>query len=249
MRRVDLGWAEPRDARPLQVARVQWERVHDRNDITRLGVESAGWLLEWINIEPPEQRDFPVMAPMQSPRPHLHAIRFYPDAVSLSYIVADFLADGLRANQPAIIIATPEHCAAITAQLQKLGWDVLLLQQRESLLVLDAHQLLSRFMVEGIPDGARFTRVMAPILAQAAHANAGRPTRAYGEMVDVLWKAGQALAAIRLEMLWNHLAHTYEFELLCGYAMGSFYKDTAVEEICDQHTHVGSERGEIARVK
>ena len=207
--------------------------------------------MKWINIESPEQRDFRVMAPMQSPRPrsHLHAVRFYPDAVSLSYIVADFLADGLRANQPAIIIARPEHSAAITAQLQELGWDVLLLQERDSLLVLDAHQLLSRFMVEGLPDGARFTRVMAPILAQAARANAGRPTRAYGEMVDVLWKAGQTVAAIRLEMLWNHLAHTYEFELLCGYAMGSFYKDTAVEEIGDQHTHVVSERGEIARAK
>ena len=191
------------------------------------------------------------MAPMETPRPtsHLHAVRFYPDAVSLSYIVADFLADGLRAKQPAIIIATREHCTAITARLQQLGWDDSRLCKQESLFLLDAHELLSRFMVEGMPDGARFTRVMVPILAQAGRANLGRPTRAYGEMVDVLWKGGQTVAAIRLEMLWNHLAHTYEFELLCGYAMGSFYKDTSVEEICGQHTHVVSERGEIAPVK
>jgi KaiC/GvpD/RAD55 family RecA-like ATPase len=191
------------------------------------------------------------MAPMQlpTPRSHLHAVRFYPDAVSLSYIVGDFVADGLRANQPAIIIATSEHGAAITGQLQAVGWDVPGLQEQGRMFVLDAQELLSRFIVEGMPDGARFTRVMAPILARAARSNVGRQTRVYGEMVDVLWRAGQTVAAIRLEMLWNHLAHTYEFELLCGYAMGSFYKDTAIEEICGQHTHVVSERGEIARVK
>lgn len=191
------------------------------------------------------------MAPMQlpTPRSHPHAVRFYPDAVSLSYIVGDFVAGGLRANQPAIIIATPEHGAAITGQLQAGGWDVPGLQEQGRMFMLDAQELLSRFMVEGMPDGARFTRVMAPILARAARSNVGRQTRVYGEMVDVLWRAGQTVAAIRLEMLWNHLAHTYEFELLCGYAMGSFYKDTAIEEICGQHTHVVSERGEIARVK
>jgi KaiC/GvpD/RAD55 family RecA-like ATPase len=186
---------------------------------------------------------------LPTPRSHLHAVRFYPDAVSLSYIVGHFVADGLRANQPAIIIATPEHGAAITGQLQAGGWDVPGLQEQGRMFVLDAQELLSRFMVEGMPDGARFTRVMAPILARAARSNVGRPTRVYGEMVDALWRAGQTVAAIRLEMLWNHLAHTYEFELLCGYAMGSFYKDTAIEEICGQHTHVVSERGEIARVK
>ena len=47
---------------------------------------------------------------------------------------------------------------------------------------------------------------------------------AYGEMVDVLWKAGQDVAAIRLEMLWNKLAAMHDFALLCGYAMGNFYK-------------------------
>jgi hypothetical protein len=188
---------------------------------------------------------------MQSPTPrsHLHAVRFYPDAVSLSYIVADFVADGLRAMQPAIIIATPEHRATIVAQLQQLGLDPLQLQKQQRMFVCDAHELLSQFMVEGMPEGAQFMEVMGPILAHAARSNLGRPTRAYGEMVDVLWRAGQTVAAIRLEMLWNHLANAYEFELLCGYAMGSFYKDTAIEEICGQHTHVVSECAEIARVK
>jgi hypothetical protein len=35
---------------------------------------------------------------------------------------------------------------------------------------------------------------------------------------------------------------------MCGYAMGSFYKNTAVDEICGQHSHVLSEQGQIATV-
>jgi hypothetical protein len=63
--------------------------------------------------------------------------------------------------------------------------------------------------------------------------------RAYGEMVDVLWKEGKPDAAIRLEMLWNKLAMRYGFALLCGYAMGNFYKETErFEEICRQHAHI-----------
>ena len=34
---------------------------------------------------------------------------------------------------------------------------------------------------------------------------------AYGEMVEVLWKAGQDAAAIRVELLWNKLATTHDF--------------------------------------
>jgi hypothetical protein len=68
--------------------------------------------------------------------------------------------------------------------------------------------------------------------------------RAYGEMVDVLWKDGREDAAIQLELLWNSLAGRYGFALLCGYAMGNFFKQTdRFEEVCRQHTHIipGSE--------
>jgi hypothetical protein len=57
-------------------------------------------------------------------------------------------------------------------------------------------------------------------------------------MVDVLWQDGLTAAAIRLEMLWNQLAMTHDFSLLCGYSMGSFYKDAGMRDICAQHSHV-----------
>ena len=56
-------------------------------------------------------------------------------------------------------------------------------------------------------------------------------------MGDVLWKGGKKVAAVRLETLWNELAQTHAFALLCGYAMGSFYKDAAQQDISGHHTH------------
>ena len=77
---------------------------------------------------------------------------------------------------------------------------------------------------------------------------AGAVVHAYGEMVDVLWKAGQTPAAIRLEILWNSLRSRYTFSLLCGYAVGSFYKDAAVDEICSHHSHVMSLSGDASLI-
>ena len=52
--------------------------------------------------------------------------------------------------------------------------------------------------------------------------------------------------AIKLEMLWNRLSNTHDFALLCGYAMGSFYKSATVEDVCRHHTHMVSDSGEAS---
>ena len=87
-----------------------------------------------------------------------------------------------------------------------------------------------------------------PAIEKACAGRKDCVVRAYGEMVDVLWKAGQTVAATRLEMLWNDLARSQSFSLLCGYAMGSFYKDAAVEEVCSHHSHVIAESGDAVYV-
>jgi hypothetical protein len=109
------------------------------------------------------------------------------------------------------------------------------------LMMVDAEATLSQFMVGGMPDPTRFRAAVVPLLQQACRGRTGCVVRAYGEMVDVLWKAGHTVAAVRLETLWNQLAHSQSFALLCGYSMGHFFKDAAQQEICDLHTHVVSE--------
>jgi hypothetical protein len=179
---------------------------------------------------------------------HFHAVRFYKDAESLCRIVGNFLAEGVASAQPAIVIATPAHRAGITEFLAGKSIDTVALERNGALLILDAEETLSQFMVDGMPDPALFRAAMIPTIEKACGGRKDCVVRAYGEMVDVLWKAGQTVAATRLEMLWNDLARSQSFSLLCGYAMGSFYKDAAVEEVCRQHSHVISETGEAVYV-
>jgi hypothetical protein len=171
----------------------------------------------------------------------LHAVRFYEDRDALAQLVSRFLGEGFVAGSPAIVIATPEHREAIRSALTARCFDVARLERAGDLLMVDARETLAGFMLHGMPDPVRFRHRIVPLIEQASRGRSDCVIRAYGEMVDVLWKDGQTAAAMRLEMLWNQLAHTHAFALLCGYAMGNFYKDAAARaDISNQHTHVVS---------
>ncbi len=177
------------------------------------------------------------------PGGHFHAVRFYEDDNSLCRIVSAFIADGLSQQQPALVIATGPHAACILEYLRAAPVDVEALQRSGDLMLLDARETLARFMVSGQPDPDFFKATASEALLALANGRQ-KTIRAYGEMVDVLWKDGQSAAAIKLEMLWNRLANTHDFSLLCGYAMGNFYKDATIEDVCRHHTHVVAPSGQ-----
>lgn len=169
---------------------------------------------------------------------HEHVVQFYGSDRSLVATVAGFLAEGLVAGEPAIVIATTSHCASIIAGLGERLIDCDRAVRNGDLILLDAEATMDLFLVGDTPNPELFEDNVGRLIQQAIN---GRRTtvRAYGEMVDVLWKQGRADAAIKLEILWNSLALKYNFTLLCGYAMGSFYKQTAkLEDVIAQHTRV-----------
>ena len=170
---------------------------------------------------------------------HRHAVQFYEDSSSLCRLVADFLAEGLTTGQPAIVIATADHEQQILANLVARHVDIDHARRYGDLVLLEMEDTLGAFMLDGTPDSALFNQHMSTIFGQVTRVRPRATMRAYGEMVDVLWKAGRAEAAIKLEMLWNALASRYAFSLLCGYAMGQFYKQPDLyERVCAQHDAV-----------
>lgn len=171
---------------------------------------------------------------------HHHAVQFYGDDNSLFTTVAGFLSQGFVDGHPAIVIATRPHSEAILTHLRGRLIDVDRAQQMRTLIVLDARQTLDLFMEGDEPDADRFEDSVGRLIAAVIEGRENRvQIRAFGEMVDLLWKQGKTRAAIRLEMLWNRLAQRYGFALLCGYSMGNFYKETkGFEDICREHTHV-----------
>jgi hypothetical protein len=170
---------------------------------------------------------------------HHHAVQFYGNEQSLFTTVAGFLGEGLISGQPAIVIATESHRIAIVEHLCGRLIDCESARRNGSLLLLDAEDTLGQFMIGDAPDPDLFEQNVGRLIQQMVDGR-GRPLiRAYGEMVDVLWKQGRPEAAIKLEILWNKLAMKFRFALLCGYAMGNFYKQARhLDEVCAQHTQI-----------
>ena len=175
---------------------------------------------------------------------HFHAVQFYSDTGALARLVARFLAEGFARGDAGMILATPEHRARIETELRQREVNVESLKRMGELVVVDARETLHTFMVNGIPHAATFNFVLTRMLDQVCRAHPGATIRAYGEMVNVLWRDGLEAAAIRLETLWNELAQTREFKLLCGYSMGNFYKGTALDDIKKQHSHLTDGAGQ-----
>jgi hypothetical protein len=114
------------------------------------------------------------------------------------------------------------------------------------LVLLDAQATLDLFMVDHQPNHDLFHQNVGRIVRQVLNGRNRTVLRAYGEMVDLLWRDGQAEAAIALEVLWNKLALSLDFALLCGYSMGSFYKQVdGLESIRVLHSHVINGPGKV----
>jgi PAS domain S-box-containing protein len=172
--------------------------------------------------------------------PSDHIVQFYEDEQFLATAVAEFLSLGLAKGEPLLLIATALHRDVILSQLRFKGLDIGNLLKARRLLCLDAGETLATFMTGSTPDAQRFKASIGDAIERIVGQPRSR-VRAYGEMVDLLWKDGNAAGAIRLEELWNELSREYSFSLLCAYSMGNFYKEThapAFQEICRQHGQV-----------
>lgn len=174
-----------------------------------------------------------------APRTQHHLVQFYNDDDRLCRIVAGFLADGIVAGDPALVIATGAHREGIASALSARPIDVERARRSGDLVLVDARETLDAVTAGRDIDPARFTEVVGGLVERMRADRPSAVLRAYGELVDLLWQAGRADAAVQVEMLWNKLAQTHRFTLLCGYSMGHFYKQVQrYEEIRGLHTRV-----------
>lgn len=170
-----------------------------------------------------------------------HLVQFYEDDEFLTAAVARFLGDGIPAGAPLLVISTEERGGALRRRLASQGVDTARVCDSGQLTFFDARGVLSRIMRDGAPDSGLFEREIGGPIAERAAASGPSRLRAYGEMVDLLWRDGQRKAAILLEELWIGLQRRHPFTLLCAYAMANFNKEPAdLNQICVMHSHVVS---------
>jgi hypothetical protein len=170
---------------------------------------------------------------------HLHHVcQVYADEEAFLDSLGAFVGTGLRMGQAVIVIATPAHRAAVAARLGRVGHDVGRAFIEDQLIMLDAEETLSQFMLNGWPDADRFARAIAPVIARARRA--GRDVRAFGEMVALLWNGERYAATLRLEELWNQLLANEHFLLFCAYPRACLDKGerTSVSDIYAAHARI-----------
>jgi PAS domain S-box-containing protein len=98
-------------------------------------------------------------------------------------------------------------------------------------------------MVNGQADATRFTGIVGDLLTRARDATDCKDSRiaVFGELVALLWADGKPQEALRVEQLWNDLARTHHFSLLCAYPITGFDNDRHIEpflKMCAQHSGV-----------
>ena len=173
-----------------------------------------------------------------------HEVGFYSADRRFLDDLTQFIGAGLRAGNAAIVVSTESHRDSLLPRLQAYGLGAAIEQGRY--IALDAADALSTFMINGMPDPARFLNLFGNLIVTAAHAAKGEQAQVavFGEGAHLLWAQGNAEAAIRVERLTNQIAKMYDADILCGYVMKSFQREPErhiYERICAEHSAVCSQ--------
>ncbi|MGN6794989.1 MAG: MEDS domain-containing protein [Streptosporangiaceae bacterium] len=174
-----------------------------------------------------------------------HIVLFYQDdrnSRELTDQAGEYLLKPLRNDGAAIVLGTWEHRLSFARYLVQADVDLAAARASGRYLELDAHDTVDNLVTDSHADPASFWAQIAPVIRRAAES--GQAVSIFGELVAVLWEAGQIGAAIEVEAMWNELAVQFPFSLLCAYptqsVTGAGQRDQ-LTEVCRAHTEIAGE--------
>jgi hypothetical protein len=167
-----------------------------------------------------------------------HLVQIYEDESAFLEPLEAFITGGIRRGEGIIAIVTPEHKIHIETYLILQNLNVDELRKSEQFICFDAEETLKTFLVNGWPDEELFRATIHSLLIRAR--GNGRPVRAFGEMVAIMWDMGLSAATVRLEHLWHNLCREKGFSLFCAYPKTGFTSDpsNSLQEILNAHSRV-----------
>jgi hypothetical protein len=166
-----------------------------------------------------------------------HELHLYEKEGTLLETILEFYRRALPQGGTAIAVARQANRDALQEHFENS-----VRVPEVGLRLHDANETLNRFMIGGRPDATRFRQTVGRIIEDAM---ADGPVAAFGEMVAILWERGEPDAAVELEQLWNALAKTLDFELLCAYSTRGMLDPALKEQLVSvygQHTHLDAPR-------
>ena len=193
--------------------------------------------------DPCHEKALPSLTPRKAEITRSHELEFYSDDAAFVVGFTRFIEASLRAGNAVVVVATEAHRKDLFATLQARGVDIVAAIDQMRYISLDVADMLSTFMVNGLPDPARCLKLAGDLVMEAAKAAKGEPPRVAvcGEIAPTLWAQGKADAAVQVEHLWDEIARTHEVDILCGYVLNSFQREHEghiYERICAEHSAV-----------
>ncbi len=171
------------------------------------------------------------------PEPN-HLVHFYPFDDVLLASLAEYFYKGLSTGETCIAIATPSHLVSLNAALRAKGLHLTEAIESNQYIMLDASNTLSNFMVNEQPEYERFLECIGRTITLAS--GRGKPVRAFGEMVAILWERNNLAGLLQLEKYWHGLVNEQSFSLYCAYPKTLFDRSSshkeAIDKICDCHS-------------
>ena len=171
-----------------------------------------------------------------------HEAVFYSNEQQLIDHLSRFIAAALNAGNGAIVVATREHQQNLVRSLEAGGIDVAAALRQGRYIALDAADTLASCMVDGIFDSVQFLQSFENLILKISSAVQGKRPRVafFGECVDLLWKQGDAKAAIQAEKIGNQLSRRHIVDILCAYSRGvqGAMEEDVLQRICAEHSAV-----------
>jgi hypothetical protein len=197
--------------------------------------------LEPVLSRPKQLSRAQLVKPTETPR--FHNVGFYSDDRQFLEHLTQFLGGALKGGDAAILVATEPHRASLLPRLQAFGVDIGMAIEQGRYVALDVGYALTTFMRDGMPDRARYIKVIDQLILTAANATRVKHPRVaiFGECVHLLCEQGNAEAAIEIEKLCNQLVKTHDVDILCGYfplRLAGRMDDHVFGRICDEHSAV-----------
>ena len=178
-----------------------------------------------------------------SRRERRHDLQLYSEEGVFLGAFATFVAAALGNGDAAVVLATKPHREDLVQRLKAEGIDAVEAARRGTYLALDAAELLSTIMVNGVVDRRKFFEGLSGLVVQAKKATQKTDARVAvcGECVALLCAEGNPDAAIQLEKVCNQLVDSLGVDILCAYPMSVFNSGGDVlDRICREHTAVSS---------
>jgi DNA-binding NarL/FixJ family response regulator len=172
-----------------------------------------------------------------------HEVAFYSDDAAFVVGFTRFIEAALESGNAVIVVATESHRKSLLSRLREHSVDIAAAVEQGRYVSLDVGDTLSTFMVNDLPDPARFLKFAGNLIAAAAKASRGERPRvaACGECAPTLWEHGKADAAIEVEHLWDEIAKSCNVDILCGYVLSDPQRERErhiCERICSEHSAV-----------